>query len=76
MKVQTISGKEMENGQGFPETEKLVKMSRLFQVSLDYLLKDEDQPLENKERLRKATMPVRKLWKPISHQQVFVYVFH
>lgn len=34
-----------ENGQGFPETEKLVKMSRLFQVSLDYLLKDEDQLL-------------------------------
>lgn len=33
-----------ENGQGFPETEKLVKMSRLFQVSIDYLLKDEDQP--------------------------------
>lgn len=31
-----------ENGQGFPETEKLVKMSRLFQVSLDYLLKDEE----------------------------------
>lgn len=35
-----------ENGQGFPETEKLVKMSRLFHVSLDYLLKDEDHPLE------------------------------
>lgn len=34
-----------ENGQGFPETEKLVKMSRLFQVSLDYLLKDEDQSI-------------------------------
>ncbi|GAA0352677.1 helix-turn-helix domain-containing protein [Bacillus horti] len=34
-----------ENGQGFPETEKIVKMSRLFQVSLDYLLKDEDQAL-------------------------------
>ncbi|WP_078392845.1 helix-turn-helix domain-containing protein [Shouchella patagoniensis] len=33
-----------ENGQGFPETEKLVKMSRLFQVSLDYLLKGEGQP--------------------------------
>ncbi|AIC93096.1 helix-turn-helix domain-containing protein [Shouchella lehensis] len=34
-----------ENGQGFPETEKLVKMSRLFHVSLDYLLKEEDQSL-------------------------------
>ncbi len=33
-----------ENGQGFPETDKLVKMSRLFQVSLDYLLKNEEQP--------------------------------
>ncbi len=29
-----------ENGQGFPETEKLLILSSLFQVSLDYLLKD------------------------------------
>ncbi|MUV38256.1 SPBc2 prophage-derived uncharacterized HTH-type transcriptional regulator YonR [Lentibacillus sp. JNUCC-1] len=29
-----------ENGQGFPETEKLLKMSYIFEVSTDYLLKD------------------------------------
>ena len=29
-----------ENGQGFPETEKLLMLSSLFSVSLDYLLKD------------------------------------
>lgn len=30
-----------ENGQGFPETEKLMQISSLFNVSLDYLLKEE-----------------------------------
>ncbi|MFV0352473.1 MAG: helix-turn-helix domain-containing protein [Oscillospiraceae bacterium] len=30
-----------ENGQGYPETEKLLQISQLFSVSLDYLLKSE-----------------------------------
>ncbi|HNW04991.1 MAG TPA: helix-turn-helix transcriptional regulator [Oscillospiraceae bacterium] len=30
-----------ENGQGFPETEKLMQIGNLFNVSLDYLLKEE-----------------------------------
>ncbi len=30
-----------ESGQGFPETDKLLQMSTLFHVSLDYLLKEE-----------------------------------
>lgn len=29
-----------ENGQGYPETEKLLLLAQLFQVSVDYLLKD------------------------------------
>lgn len=29
-----------ENGQGFPETEKLLLLANLFEVSVDYLLKD------------------------------------
>ncbi len=34
-----------ERGAGYPETEKLIRMSRLFGVSLDYLFgEDEDQP--------------------------------
>ena len=32
-----------ESGQGFPETDKLLMMSSIFDVSLDYLLKDNDQ---------------------------------
>ena len=28
-----------ENGQGFPETEKLIMIGNVFEVSLDYLLK-------------------------------------
>ncbi|HPD88718.1 MAG TPA: helix-turn-helix transcriptional regulator [Oscillospiraceae bacterium] len=32
-----------ENGQGFPETEKLMQISSLFNVSLDYLLKEEHE---------------------------------
>lgn len=35
-----------ENNQGFPETEKLLKISNIFNVSLDYLLKDS---VEHKE---------------------------
>lgn len=32
-----------ENGQGFPETEKLLMMGNLFEVTIDYLLKDSDE---------------------------------
>ncbi|WP_042277436.1 helix-turn-helix domain-containing protein [[Clostridium] dakarense] len=35
-----------ENGQGFPETEKLLKIGNIFDVSIDYLLKNS---VENKE---------------------------
>ena len=30
-----------ENDQGFPETEKLLQLSNIFEISIDYLLKDE-----------------------------------
>lgn len=32
-----------ENGQGYPETEKLLMMGNIFEVSIDYLLKDTEQ---------------------------------
>ena len=39
-----------ERGAGYPETEKLIRMSRLFGVSLDYLFgEDEGQPRETQE---------------------------
>ena len=31
-----------ENNQGFPETEKLMLLSNIFEVSIDYLLKDSE----------------------------------
>ncbi|MDE6103801.1 MAG: helix-turn-helix domain-containing protein [Oscillospiraceae bacterium] len=37
---QAVSKWECDNG--YPETEKIVRMSRLFNVSLDYLLNDDD----------------------------------
>ena len=37
---QAVSKWERDNG--YPETEKIVRISKLFQVSLDYLLNDED----------------------------------
>lgn len=37
---QAVSKWERDNG--YPETEKIVRMSKLFHVSLDYLLNDED----------------------------------
>lgn len=36
-----------ENNQGYPETEKLLRLSKLFAVSTDFLLKD-DKPREEK----------------------------
>ncbi|WP_411168745.1 helix-turn-helix domain-containing protein [Clostridium sp. MB05] len=37
-----------ENGQGFPETEKLMMLGNIFEVSIDYLLKDNEcENIEN-----------------------------
>lgn len=38
-----------ENGQGFPETEKLLMIGNIFEVSIDYLLKDTAQPSQENE---------------------------
>ena len=38
-----------ENNQGFPETEKLLQISDIFEISLDFLLKDEKSSDERKE---------------------------
>lgn len=39
-----------ENNQGFPETEKLLMIANIFEVSIDYLLKDtEDKNIENEK---------------------------
>lgn len=35
-----------ENGQGFPETEKLLMIGNIFEVSIDYLLKETAQSKE------------------------------
>ena len=35
-----------ENGQGYPETEKLILLGSIFEVSIDYLLKDSENPDE------------------------------
>jgi len=39
-----------ENGQGFPETEKLLMIGNLFEVSIDYLLKETEEKGSRKER--------------------------
>lgn len=39
-----------ENGQGFPETEKLLMLANLFEVSLDYLLKNTVEQSNENER--------------------------
>ncbi|MBS4201351.1 helix-turn-helix transcriptional regulator [Bacillus sp. FJAT-49732] len=38
-----------ENGQGFPETEKLLMLGNIFEVSIDYLLKDTVESKENEK---------------------------
>ena len=37
-----------ESDAAFPETEKLVRLSRLLECSIDYLLKQEDEPAQEK----------------------------
>ncbi|GGG75928.1 helix-turn-helix domain-containing protein [Paenibacillus radicis (ex Gao et al. 2016)] len=39
-----------ENGQGFPETEKLLMIGNLFEVSIDYLLKETEENSGREER--------------------------
>lgn len=46
---QAVSRWERDNG--YPETEKLIKISQLFHVSLDYLLNEKDGGEENSERI-------------------------
>jgi len=38
-----------ENDQGYPETEKLLMIGNVFEVSMDYLLKDSFEPSNDKE---------------------------
>lgn len=38
-----------ENGQGYPELEKLLMLGNIFGVSMDYLLKDSAEPSNDKE---------------------------
>ncbi|GEL77191.1 helix-turn-helix domain-containing protein [Tenuibacillus multivorans] len=38
-----------ENGQGFPETEKLLMIGNIFEVSMDYLLKDSAEQSHERE---------------------------
>lgn len=38
-----------ENGQGFPETEKLIMIGNVFEVSLDYLLKETAEQINETE---------------------------
>lgn len=57
-----------ERDSGYPETEKIVRMSKLFHVSLDYLLDEEDTKKSMKKirrsrrtvRTKKASMSVGK----------------
>ncbi|MEG0438071.1 helix-turn-helix domain-containing protein [Solibacillus cecembensis] len=37
-----------ENGQGYPETEKVLMIGNIFEVSIDYLLKDSVEPSNDK----------------------------
>lgn len=39
-----------ESGQGFPETEKLLMLSNLFEVSVDYLLKESNEEAKQEEK--------------------------
>ncbi len=43
LKVSRQAVSKWENNNGFPETEKLIKLAELFHTNLDYLLREEEQ---------------------------------
>ena len=49
-----------ENNQGYPETEKLLLLSNVFEVSIDFLLKDEKTESSADEKGLLAISPTRK----------------
>lgn len=38
-----------ENGQGYPETEKILMVGNVFEVSIDYLLRDTAEPSQEND---------------------------
>ena len=46
LKVSRQSVSKWELGTAYPDTEKLLRISKLFQCSLDYLLKDEVEQMD------------------------------
>lgn len=46
LKVSRQSVSKWELGTAYPDTEKLLRISKLFQCSLDYLLKDEVEQID------------------------------
>jgi len=56
-----------ENGQGFPETEKLLMIGNLFEVSIDYLLKETEDKGDSEERGYYVSQEMAEGY--LSHQQ-------
>jgi Predicted transcriptional regulators len=56
-----------ENGQGFPETEKLLMIGNLFEVSIDYLLKETEAKVSREERGYYVSQEMAEGY--LSHQQ-------
>lgn len=56
-----------ENGQGFPETEKLLMLGNLFEVSIDYLLKETEEKDSGEERGYYVSQEMAEGY--LSHQQ-------
>ena len=48
-----------ENNQGFPETEKLLQLSNIFETSVDFLLKDEKASHDANEKELKRELKKR-----------------
>ena len=50
MDVSRQAVSKWETDRGYPETEKMIRISKLFHVTLDYLLDDENAPAEGLEK--------------------------
>lgn len=71
LSVSRQSVSKWENNETYPEMDKLIKISDLFQVSLDYLIKENDEEVKQ-ERSKKYFMSSQHIEEYIQYKNNFI----
>lgn len=59
-----------ESGQTMPEIEKIIQIAKMYDVSLDYLLKDEDENVEINNQI--SNLPLNSETQPSKKEIMFL----